>query len=57
MMPEIPLITTPVFPTPTVIIPDIFEFPTTKSSDVGLVVPMPIMGPYPQLPLEGKSMM
>ena len=41
-MPEIPLITTPVDPVPTVTIPEILELPTTKSSAVGFVVPIPI---------------
>ena len=37
------LITTALFPEPTVTIPEILEFPTTKSSDVGFVVPIPIL--------------
>ena len=43
MMPEVPIILTPIEVLPNVETPEIFEFPITKSSDVGLVVPIPIL--------------
>jgi hypothetical protein len=47
MIPVVPLIITPVFPTPIVVIPDTNTLPFTVNLELGIVVPIPI------LPLEG----
>jgi hypothetical protein len=41
MIPVVPLITIPVFPTPIVVIPLIIVLPFTVNLEVGFVVPIP----------------